>query len=88
MDLLALYAECAPSVHPVTMDRIVRIESGGNPLAINVNRLAGPQPRASDPAEAARIARSYIERGYSVDSGIAQVNSRNLAALGYSVEEM
>ena len=31
MDLPALYAECAASVHPVTMDRIVRIESGGDP---------------------------------------------------------
>ena len=88
MDLPALYAECAASVHSVTMDRIVRIESGGDPLAINVNRLAGPQPRAGSPADAARIARHYIERGHSVDTGVAQVNSRNLAALGYTVEEM
>ena len=88
MDLPALYAECAASVHPVTMDRIVRIESGGDPLAINVNRLAGPQPRAGSPTDAARIARHYIGRGHSVDAGVAQVNSRNLAALGYTVEEM
>ena len=88
IDLPALYAECAPSVHPVTMDRIVRVESGGNPLAINVNRLAGPQPRAGSPAEAAHVARGYIERGHSVDTGVAQINNRNLAALGYSIEEM
>lgn len=88
IDLPALYAECAPSVHPVTMAAIVRVESGGNPLAINVNRLASPQPRASSPAEAARLAHHYIARGLSVDSGLAQVNSRNLAALGYTVEEM
>ena len=88
IDLPALYAECAPSVHPVTMDRIVRVESGGNPLAINVNRLAGPQPRAGSAADAARIARDYIARGHSVDTGVAQVNNRNLAALGYSIEDM
>ena len=88
MDLPALYAECAASVHPVTMDRIVRIESGGNPLAINVNRLLGPQPRARSPVDAARIARHHIGRGHSVDAGVAQVNSRNLSALGYSIEEM
>lgn len=88
MDMPALYAECAPSVHPVTMAAVVRVESGAKPLAINVNRLAGPQPRASSPAEAARIARHYIAQGLSVDSGLAQVNSRNLAALGYTVEEM
>ena len=88
IDLPALYAECAPSVHPVTMERIVRVESGGNPLAINVNRLAGPQPRAGSAADAARIARGYIERGHSVDTGVAQINNRNLAALGYSIEEM
>ena len=33
---------CALNVHPVTLEAIVRVESGGNPLALNVNTLAGP----------------------------------------------
>ena len=79
---------CAMNVAPVTLEAIVRVESGGDPLAINVNHLAGPQPHPATRAEAVRIAQSYVARGYSVDLGLMQVNSRNLAALGYSIEQI
>lgn len=79
---------CAMNVSPVTLEAIVRVESGGNPVALNVNRLSGPQPRASSAAEAARLARGYIEQGYSVDLGLAQINSRNLPRLGLTVEQV
>ena len=84
----AVLLACATNVAPVTLEAIVRVESGGDPLAINVNHLAGPQPHPATRAEAVRIAQSYVARGYSVDLGLMQVNSRNLAALGYSIEQI
>lgn len=79
---------CAPNVAPITLQAIIEVESGGNPLALNINgmRLQPPPPR--DAKEAAQVAESYIARGYSVDIGLMQVNSRNLAALGTTVEQV
>jgi len=79
---------CAPNIAPVTLEAVIRVESGGNPLAINVNGLRVQPPRAASAAEAARIAESYILHGYSVDLGLMQVNSRNLVALGTTVERV
>jgi type IV secretion system protein VirB1 len=78
---------CAIGVAPTTMDAIVRIESGGNPLAVHVNKLAGPQPRAETVQDAVAVTQRYIALGYSVDMGWAQLNSRNLDMLGYSVAD-
>jgi type IV secretion system protein VirB1 len=79
---------CAISVHPVALEAVIRVESGGDPLAINVNGL-GVQPLPARDAEgAAAIAHTYLKRGYSVDIGLMQVNSRNLPALGYTVEQV
>ena len=86
MILPAALLACAVNVAPLTLDAIVRVESGGNPVALHVNHLAGPQPQAADATEAAAIARRYIAAGYSVDLGIMQLNSRNLSSLGYTIE--
>jgi len=78
---------CAPNVAPETTGQIIQVESRGNPLAINVNG-ARLTTRPTDRASAARIARDYIAKGYSVDLGLMQVNNRNLEKLGYSIEDM
>jgi type IV secretion system protein VirB1 len=80
---------CALSVHPATLERIIAVESGGNPYALHVNHYDGPQPSKNlDNAEdAAMLARFYIAAGFSVDIGEMQVNSRNLPALGYTIED-
>jgi type IV secretion system protein VirB1 len=83
----ALLFACALNVEAATLEAIVRVESGGNAIALNVNRLQGPQPRPASVADAVRIAESYIARGFSVDVGLMQVNSRNLPALGYTLEQ-
>lgn len=80
-------AACAPFVAPATLASVIRVESGGQPFAININRGPRiPTPRTAE--EAAGIARAWIARGYSVDMGLMQVNSRNLARLGYTVDHM
>lgn len=83
----AALAACAPAVAPATLARVIQVESGGRPLAINVNK--GPRvPAAPNATSAAATARYWIARGHSVDLGLMQVNSRNLARLGVSVEQM
>ncbi|MCW3476238.1 lytic transglycosylase domain-containing protein [Limobrevibacterium gyesilva] len=79
---------CASNVAPTTLEAIVSVESGGNPFAVNVNGLRVQPPPAHDAREAAQLAARYIARGYSVDLGLMQVNSRNLAALGLTVQEV
>ena len=86
--IAAALLACAANVAPATLEAVMRVESGGNPLAVNVNHLAGPQPRPATLAEAVATAQSYITRGYSVDLGLMQVNSRNLAALGTTIEQV
>lgn len=70
------------------MMAIVKVESGGNPLAINVNgsRRLARQPRSK--AEALAWSEWLINRGYSIDMGLTQVNSANLAKLSTSIHAM
>jgi type IV secretion system protein VirB1 len=77
---------CAPNVAPATLQAIVQVESGGNPLALHVNGISVQPAPARDAREAAEVAEGYIARGYSVDVGLMQVNSRNLLALGTTVD--
>lgn len=83
-----LIVQCAPAVAPATMAAIVRVESGGNPLAINVNGSQRLARQPSNRKEAAGWAAWLVSRGYSVDLGLAQINSRNLARLGVSSDQM
>ena len=86
--IAAALLACAANVAPVTLEAVMRVESGGNSLAFNVNHLLGPQPHPVTLAEAVTTAESYVARGYSVDLGLMQVNSRNLAALGITIEQV
>ena len=78
---------CAANVSPVTLEAIIRVESKGNPLALYVNRYPGLQPHPGTLTEAANEAEGFIAQGYSVDLGLLQINSRNLAGLGYTVAQ-
>lgn len=83
-----LLEQCAPQVAPVTMAAIMRVESAGNPWALNVNgrRPLTRQPGSRD--EAVRWARTFVAAGYSVDMGLMQVNSGNLPRLNMTVEQV
>ncbi len=86
--IVAALLACAANVAPVTLQAIIQVESGGNPLAINVNGVRVQPLPAKNAAEAAQIARTYIARGFSVDLGLMQVNSRNLPALGVTISDV
>lgn len=67
---------------------IVKVESGGNPFAINVNgsRRLARQPKSK--GEALAWSEWLINRGYSIDMGLTQVNSANLARLRTNIHAM
>ena len=79
--VMGLAAQCAPNVAPATIAAIVRTESQGNELAINVNGLGRKVAQPVSTAQAIDIARFYVTKGYSVDLGLGQINSRNMKAL-------
>ena len=78
--IAAALLACAANVAPVTLAAVIRVESTGNPLALHVNGLVGPQPHPTTVADAVNLAEHAIRLGYTVDLGLMQVNSRNLAA--------
>lgn len=83
--LIVLAQQCAPEIATEAVVPLVMTESGGDDLAININK--GPRVRATSIAEGAALARRYIAAGYTVDVGLAQVNSANFARLGVTVEQ-
>lgn len=81
------YAHCAPNIAYETLAAVILIESGGDPLAINVN--GGRQvKRPKNVKNAVKIAKRAMKVSSSVDLGLMQVNSKNLPWLGYTVEDM
>lgn len=85
--VLFLAAHCAPNVAPQTLLAVAQVESGFDPFAIGVN---GPSPyrlRPRSAAEAIRWADALLEKGQSIDLGLAQINSRTLNTLGLKVRD-
>ncbi len=97
-ELSALIARCAPTVHPETMAAVISAESRGHQFAI---ADAGPVklPWAQRKAlvrslypgsleEAVKTAQTLIASGHTVSLGVAQVNDRNLARMGVSIQDV
>ena len=81
----AIAQQCAPAVHRVTVQAIVRQESGGNPYAIGV--VGGAlvrQPRTLP--EAIATARKLEADGWNYSLGLGQINRSNFARLGLTLE--
>lgn len=85
--------QCAPTVAPTTMQRIIKVESAGRPHAIGYHitkdgktyRLT-LQPK--DKAEAVSWAQWLIDNGYRFDAGAAQINSNNFKRLGLNAQNI
>lgn len=90
--MIDLILACAPNVAPATIQQIIRVESAGNPLAVNINTRNGvklkPAAKITTPEHAIAVTYAAIARGHTVDMGYMQVNSANLPKLGYTVEDM
>jgi type IV secretion system protein VirB1 len=84
---LALAQQCASGVAPETVVSIARAESGLNPLAIHDN-TSGRSYVPESANEATALATSLIHsQRHSVDIGLMQVNSANLAISKLSIAE-
>ncbi len=75
-------------VDPATLAAIVRTESAFRPWSIGINGGARLKKQPSSKEEAVSIAKDLISRGYSIDMGLGQINSANLARLGITVEKV
>ena len=83
--VMALSQRCAPGIALEALVPQVQVESHFSELAIGINN--GPVVRARSVPDAIDIATRYIRAGYSVDLGLAQINSHNLRRLGLTVEQ-
>jgi len=90
--MIDLILACAPNVAPVTIQEIIRVESKGDPLAVNINTRKGvklrPTIKITTAKHAIAVTHAAIARGHTVDMGYMQINSKNLKGLGYTVEDM
>ena len=84
---LQLTASCAPHVAPETLAAVARTESSFEELSIHDNTTRRTIA-ASSRAEAVALATDAISiQRHSVDLGLMQINSANLAWLGMSVAD-
>lgn len=85
--VLALAQACAPSVAPMTLASVLRVESGFDPLVIGINTPRHARLTPKSLAEATATAERLIAAGDNIDLGLGQINSRNLAWLGLSAAD-
>ena len=78
MDFLALAAQCGPSVHPLTTQAIVRVESGFKPLVIRNNSLRKTYSPANM-AGAVGLVKRFHASGHELAIGLMQVTTPWLA---------
>jgi type IV secretion system protein VirB1 len=81
LDLVTIIQQCAPAAAPATIEAVIRAESGFNPLALHVNGNVRLEYQPATAQIATAWSEWLIKRGYSVDMGLMQINSSNLASL-------
>lgn len=90
--MIDLILACAPNVHPITIQALIKNESSGNPLAVGINTKNGvrlkPTIKIDTAPKAIAVTYAAMALGHSVDMGYMQVNSVNIKRLGYTVEDM
>ncbi len=87
LDFLALFAMCAPQVHPTTLQALIDAESSYRIYAVHVNGDDAAQPpQPTNKSEATALLTQLLDANKSVDVGLGQVNSKNFAALGLTPE--
>jgi len=87
LDVSLLISCLSLGIEPALMLAIVNQESSGNPIAMNVNAWDGDQVVAESVDDAVEAAGRFVEAGYTVDLGLAGINSWNLERLNVSFVE-
>lgn len=87
LDLTTTIHQCSPQVSPVTMQAIIRTESGGNPNAIGLNKGFKLKYPASSKNQATAWVNYLEKHQYNFDVGIAQVNIKNIHKYGYKAAD-
>lgn len=69
---------------------IVKVESGGNPWAININSKNGTKLlyQAKTEEQAKAWVRWFVQNGYNIDIGLGQINIKNIQKNGINPELM
>ena len=87
MPELAMLLGCLTlGMEPALMRAIVEQESAGDPAALNANGWTGTPFRPTSAEEAVEAAHRFLDAGYSVDVGLAGINSANLERLGIDLK--
>lgn len=77
------YLQCSdPYAHSSIIKAIVRVESGGDPWAININKKGVrllAKPKTKEQAQA--WIDWFVKNNYNIDIGIAQINIKNIQKL-------
>lgn len=81
-----LASSCAPGVAVSTLRAVASVESHFDPLAIRDNTTHESWAPSSISAAGA-LAKNRLNQGHSIDIGLMQINSVNLASLGMGVED-
>lgn len=81
-DLIAIALACGLAAEADLVAAIVAVESGGNPIALQVNGEMELVRQPRDRKEAIAFASWLLAHRYNFDAGLAQVNSANYARLG------
>jgi type IV secretion system protein VirB1 len=83
-DFGRLATRCAPGVVLSTLAAVARTESGFQPLMIHDN-TTGVSSLAGSRKTAIRMAQASLRAGHSLDLGMMQINSANLAPYGLTL---
>jgi type IV secretion system protein VirB1 len=81
-----LASSCAPGVAVSTLRAVAAVESHFDPLAIRDNTTHESWAPSSISAAGA-LAKDRLKQGHSIDIGLMQINSGNLAFLGMGVDD-
>lgn len=79
--LAALYLLCAPDVSPITLDALIKTESGGNPYQV-ANISDGISRSFADSQMAVNYLNRLSKEGKRFSAGLMQIYSGNFSALG------
>ena len=85
IDLPVTIQQCSNGVHPETVTAIIRHESGGNSIALNIE---GVTVIPANLAEAIRIQATALAAGKSIDTGLMQINSQWLKKLDIAPQRL